>query len=225
MSKTASFLLVAVLWIGLAHFGNASILGWFQKQQEQWKKYFPGLSKPGNDTTNALAVSAPTGVPLMDDLDMQLFKGDAEYAVAAKCPHVTETLTYHCETACRRNITASDSANVFIVELLQDPKANSMGYVAMNHAKGEIAVAFRGSANVNDWLYNLDFKMERSDPIGPPDVMVHSGFKRAYLAVGQRMVDTLVKVSNEHPSYQILITGHSLGGGNSHPLWIIPSDM
>jgi predicted lipase len=87
-------------------------------------------------------------------------------------------------------------------------------YLAVRKAKQQIIVAFRGTANTENWLDNLKlFKApfpyaSRSQS----DIQVHAGFLETYRPLRARYFAALNSLKALFPSYTIIFTGHSLGG-------------
>ena len=78
----------------------------------------------------------------------------------------------------------------------------------------KIIISFRGSSNIHNWLDNIQF-----GHIYPyknyPEVSVDKGFYKAYSYVRDDINKFVQEQIISHPSYHILITGHSLGGALS----------
>lgn len=83
--------------------------------------------------------------------------------------------------------------------------------IAVNHQARRISVIFRGSSSWVDWYF--DFQAASTSFIG--GARVHRGFHRL-LYDDNRVFDKLrsyiEKELQQYPHYQILVTGHSLGG-------------
>lgn len=61
-------------------------------------------------------------------------------------------------------------------------------------------------------LLSLDFLPED----GPMGGQVHGGFKDCYESMPPEMMQTVETLNREHPTADIVYTGHSLGGGVAH---------
>ena len=81
------------------------------------------------------------------------------------------------------------------------------GYDVKNHA---IVIAFRGSVDFKNWLYNLD-TISTSYP-GCSGCSVHSGFYNAYKGVSSLVRAEVDRLLPLYSTAKLYITGHSLGG-------------
>ncbi|KAJ1750502.1 26S proteasome regulatory subunit rpn6 [Coemansia sp. RSA 989] len=90
----------------------------------------------------------------------------------------------------------------------------SVGYVAHNDYTRIIVVAFRGSADAEDWVQDSEFAF---DPWPPhlPGSMVHHGFLSAYQSVAPNVTNIVAQLAARYPSYKMVFTGHSLGGAET----------
>lgn len=85
---------------------------------------------------------------------------------------------------------------------------NVKGYVAYTPEKNWMVVAFRGTANVNDWIADMD-SAQISQGAG---VTVHAGFDGEYQSCYLSMFSLIDKVKLQCPNIRIFLIGHSLGG-------------
>nr|AFH77826.1 lipase 11 [Yarrowia lipolytica] len=100
----------------------------------------------------------------------------------------------------------------------QDPLDFSVsGFLAVDHKRKVFWHVFRGTATLNNGLTDLRIKRQpltswNTAKMDCPDCQVHVGFLQAYnLAYSEAkgaMDDTFAK----YPDYQVIVTGHSLGG-------------
>ena len=89
-----------------------------------------------------------------------------------------------------------------------------------------IVVIFRGTDGVKDWLTNAriiqvkfgneETNMKWSEPPGS-SAKVHRGFNQAFFSDGipEKINKVIDDILANHPDYQILVTGHSLGAALS----------
>lgn len=86
------------------------------------------------------------------------------------------------------------------------------GFVAVDHATKSIVISFRGSINLRNWVTNLDMLKEDFDVgDGTKGIQVHKGFLRYATAIGHKIFHEVRPLLAKH-SYNVTITGHSLGG-------------
>jgi hypothetical protein len=83
------------------------------------------------------------------------------------------------------------------------------GWFCLDQPNNRLAVAFRGTHFIRDWLEDFDFVPAPYAPIQGSGT-VHDGFQFVYLAVRENLIALLNKYSAGNDN--ILITGHSLGG-------------
>ncbi|ORX66606.1 alpha/beta-hydrolase, partial [Linderina pennispora] len=85
------------------------------------------------------------------------------------------------------------------------------GYVAYNDNNKEIVVGYRGSHSFFDWMTNLNFARSRW-PSNVSGSEVHTGFIKAYQATASAVNNAILTLADKYPAYNIVFTGHSLGG-------------
>jgi len=81
-------------------------------------------------------------------------------------------------------------------------------YTGYDAANKKIRVVFRGSANVSNWMANLN---TAQIPFGN-NGKVHSGFRTAYLQTRTKIIEKIQALQREHGNVGVQVTGHSLGG-------------
>lgn len=102
-----------------------------------------------------------------------------------------------------------------LVERVRDEVTGTDGMVVRDDRRKEIVVAFRGTSELMDAITDLLFVLV---PLQPPGLVrmgqarVHAGFLSAYNAVAPDVLRIVKTQLETHPSYQIIVTGHSLGG-------------
>eukprot|EP00189_Rhodosorus_marinus_P011853 CAMPEP_0184737668 /NCGR_PEP_ID=MMETSP0315-20130426/435_1 /TAXON_ID=101924 /ORGANISM="Rhodosorus marinus, Strain UTEX LB 2760" /LENGTH=619 /DNA_ID=CAMNT_0027204977 /DNA_START=54 /DNA_END=1913 /DNA_ORIENTATION=- len=98
-------------------------------------------------------------------------------------------------------------------------------YVAVDHSINSIVLSVKGTSNFNDFLTDLssdlhpivaklppshgegESKLKSASVVGG----VHRGFYQSAAHVLSGARDELLRLSDEHPGYDIFLTGHSLG--------------
>lgn len=86
--------------------------------------------------------------------------------------------------------------------------------MGIDPVRSEIVLAFRGTDSVRNLVVDLDFGTD--DCQGLPvssdaDCKVHSGFSGAWNQVQESVYSAIASVQVLHPSYSLVVTGHSLG--------------
>ncbi|KAF1833829.1 alpha/beta-hydrolase [Decorospora gaudefroyi] len=84
------------------------------------------------------------------------------------------------------------------------------GFVAVDHTNQLIVISFRGSTSIDTWRTNLDFGTTTTDICS--GCTAHRGFWQSWLDARDRVVSAVKQASAAFPTYQIAVTGHSLGG-------------
>jgi hypothetical protein len=91
----------------------------------------------------------------------------------------------------------------------EETSYDTQGYIGVMDSQQTIYVIFRGSTSITDWIDNLDAIL--TDYPYCKDCEVHKGFYDTELAAYDLIVNLLVPIMSKYPSYQLVITGHSLG--------------
>jgi len=87
------------------------------------------------------------------------------------------------------------------------------GYVARSDSKKQIIVAIRGTFSLENVLADIiAFQTPEGQIPNCPTCRVHDGFYLAWRAVETTIETTIANQIHDYPEYQLLITGHSLGG-------------
>ncbi len=123
------------------------------------------------------------------------------YAAATYCKANLEN--WNCGRPCNNGPKLSE------ITIIQNAADATFGYVGYNSATNEIVVAFRGSADIQNWITNLEFVQ-----CAYPSVYgakVHHGFYAAYLNMEGQMLSAIQNLRTKHASAGIDVTGHSLG--------------
>lgn len=92
---------------------------------------------------------------------------------------------------------------------IKDKLHDTHGYIGYQPITQSIAVAFRGSESVSNWLSDLNAVM--TDYPNCQGCQVHKGFYTAEQAVFLQVKNEVDRLLSKYPDYQVLVTGHSLG--------------
>jgi predicted lipase len=84
------------------------------------------------------------------------------------------------------------------------------GYVATDPKNKLVVVAFRGSASIDNWITDLDYKAASVDLCS--GCTAHRGFWQSWLDSRTDILAALKTLAKSHPDYKVVATGHSLGG-------------
>jgi hypothetical protein len=78
-----------------------------------------------------------------------------------------------------------------------------------------ISVAFRGSANITNWLEDFDFFGLVPYHDACPTCRVHEGFYQSWFSLARPVLQAVSDLHAESPKAEILVTGHSLGAAQA----------
>lgn len=96
-------------------------------------------------------------------------------------------------------------------DVLYDPKTDLQGYTGYLPSQNVIAVAFRGSSSLLNWID--DAEIVKTDYLTFPDCgcRVHSGFYRAARNLANATVSSVQGLLKKYGKVPVVVTGHSLG--------------
>ncbi|KAJ2793672.1 hypothetical protein H4R20_006473, partial [Coemansia guatemalensis] len=117
---------------------------------------------------------------------------------------------WNCVPSC----LAPETAGTVIDYTWHNNSPPSVGYIGHNDYTRIIIVAFRGTANAEDWIQDSEFSFDPW-PSHIPGAMVHHGFLNAYQSVSDKVKRSISQLAAKYPLYKIVFTGHSLGGAQS----------
>ncbi|AMD18678.1 HBL224Wp [Eremothecium sinecaudum] len=91
------------------------------------------------------------------------------------------------------------------------------GFVALDKTTKQILVTFRGSATVTDWIVDFDFELVPYQPLATgnqcPQCSVHHGIYEQFKIFHDEVLKAVTDLHNQHPDFELIVAGHSLGGG------------
>ncbi|ORX95287.1 alpha/beta-hydrolase [Basidiobolus meristosporus CBS 931.73] len=177
---------------------------------EQVAKERESKLRLGQQFLNGTWVSKPYNTTFIDPRVQKWLRLHANYAAAAYCFKFS-LLDWSCPDKCVGNMNVLQYFSSFL--------SGVAGYVGVDRDLRKIVVAFRGSLNLRNWIYNTDIiRLPLHYPGASPGVRVHGGFLKAYQGLknqvrqGMEKVFALITKDNEDVSdYQVIVTGHSLG--------------
>ncbi|QEU60770.1 hypothetical protein KDRO_D04650 [Kluyveromyces lactis] len=114
------------------------------------------------------------------------------------------------------------------VELIleADEQELGTGYVAVDHEREVVMLAFRGSSTRQDWfsdfeIYPTQYKpistkeykklVERGEISACHNCMIHKGFYRFIETLSKDFLQRVERIFKRYPDYNLVVTGHSLG--------------
>ncbi|CAG8980583.1 hypothetical protein HYALB_00002581, partial [Hymenoscyphus albidus] len=150
------------------------------------------------------------------DAVLDNFKLFANYTAASYCPNnqnsSADTLITCISTACT---LVEENKAVSLVEFGADnTAANIKGFVALDHAKSLVVVAFSGSgASIRNWLTDFNIIQTPFKIANCNDCYTHSGFGSGWAQRRTIVINAVKSALAANPTYSLIITGHSIGGG------------
>jgi hypothetical protein len=88
---------------------------------------------------------------------------------------------------------------------------DTTGFLAVDHQRHDLVLSIRGSKSESNWRTNKMFTLVKWPEICS-GCRAHRGFHQAYQAAKQQIVTQLKAAVGKYPDYQLIVTGHSLGG-------------
>ncbi|AAS53133.1 AER454Cp [Eremothecium gossypii ATCC 10895] len=93
--------------------------------------------------------------------------------------------------------------------------------IAINDTAKQISIIFRGSVTIQDWIVDFIFPGVPYQPLSGAgkctgDCFVHSGVYEQFKLAYNDIYSAFKPVHDAHPDYEVIITGHSLGGGYAY---------
>ena len=95
------------------------------------------------------------------------------------------------------------------VYTINDPAHDTQGYIGYTSSQNTIYISFRGSQSTKNWISNLDAVF--TDYPLCANCKVHKGFYTAEQNSIAQIISQVKTLKQQFPSYQIVVTGHSLG--------------
>ncbi|KAG5481967.1 hypothetical protein LSCM1_05683 [Leishmania martiniquensis] len=116
--------------------------------------------------------------------------------------------SWTCGPACR------NVSNFRVTTIMYDYEMDTSGFMGLDHANKQIVVAFRGANDIEKFL------REFSDTIVSYELRyicgrrcsVNLDFSHAFASLRDKTRSALLQLIRANPTYEVLVTGHSLGG-------------
>ncbi|CAG8607980.1 38382_t:CDS:2 [Gigaspora margarita] len=153
----------------------------------------------------------------LNDEELPDLKRFITYSGASYCPNSCNwTCGFYCDqipdTTVIKAIT-TDPVNW--IDIL-----GAYATITRNSKFKEVVVTFRGTANVGNAVKDIEVTQcpygfgSTTIPTSsqPGGVLVHLGFYTAFLTFQQQIRDVITESIKQYPDYNLVVTGHSLGG-------------
>lgn len=141
-------------------------------------------------------VSLNTSLPF----DMNDVKSALWLSAAAYCPRRMYKT---------RRFTAYSSGFV-VTDVFFNHRHDISGFVGYNERSKTISIVYRGTHSRRNWLFNIDESTIRYHSCN--DCEIHRGFWNTYHSIAHKSLRSVVQLHRLLPTYEIVATGHSLGG-------------
>ncbi|KAJ7915328.1 alpha/beta-hydrolase, partial [Mycena leptocephala] len=112
---------------------------------------------------------------------------------------------------------ASPNGNT-LVSTINNARTDTQGFIARDDNRKEIVVSMRGSTSAEDFVIDSEITLTPfvSPGVNPPaGSTAHTGFLSAWNSIASSVIATVKAQVAAHPGYQLVSTGHSLGGALS----------
>ena len=118
----------------------------------------------------------------------------------------------YCEKDKYLNMQLSGPAMGFkVTDVLYDSRTDLQGFIGIKSTS--IYIAFRGSSSILNWLDDFEVKKVPYTTFTECiNCKVHNGFFKAAANLKTQTLDAIYKLKFQYPNYDIIVTGHSLGG-------------
>jgi len=134
-----------------------------------------------------------------------------QYSAAAYCPGNNVPGPSTAITCSAGNCPLVQSAGAqSIVEFENVGLTDATGFVALDHTNQLIVISFRGSISIENWITDLTFAMVPWSLCA--GCAVHAGFIDSWNSAKSLVQGAIDGARATYPSYNIIATGHSLGG-------------
>jgi predicted lipase len=95
--------------------------------------------------------------------------------------------------------------------VIYDKKTDMQGFIGILPSKQSIYIVFRGSHSLLNWIYDLEIKQTQYLSYPECKCNVHTGFYNIVNHIKTNILKQLQNIIFQYPTYNIIITGHSLG--------------
>lgn len=136
-----------------------------------------------------------------------------QYAAAAYCPSNYNGTLSRLACSAGNCPEVQNAETQIVLPIGTTAVTDTAGYVAVDHTNQIIAVAFRGSESVRNFIADLTFSWSNIDTCD--GCRGYTGLWEAWSEVKDAVIQGVTAAQKANPSYRVLVTGHSLGGGIS----------
>ncbi|KAL2833185.1 mono and diacylglycerol lipase [Aspergillus pseudoustus] len=160
----------------------------------------------------ALVSAAPSPIRPRDISTNELsqFNFWVQYAAAAYCqPNYAGEASSKLSCVVGNCPAVEQAGASIFYSFSNSTPTDTAGYIAIDSTNQAIILAFRGSYSVRNWAADVTFTYE--DPGLCPGCQAETGFWNSWALVRDHVVEQLDHAIAQHPGYELVIVGHSLG--------------
>ncbi|KAL4861429.1 hypothetical protein BDV12DRAFT_191089 [Aspergillus spectabilis] len=134
----------------------------------------------------------------------------SQYAAVAGCDQNNNSTgsplscEYECSLVRGTNTTT-------LIEFQNESIVDTTGYIALDHTRALIILAFRGNVTKPNWKADFNFTLAAAPELCK-DCWVHQGFWGAWEQISPILIPVLSDAVSKNHVYSTVFVGHSLGG-------------
>eukprot|EP00475_Leptophrys_vorax_P006395 TRINITY_DN1395_c0_g1_i1.p1 TRINITY_DN1395_c0_g1~~TRINITY_DN1395_c0_g1_i1.p1 ORF type:complete len:311 (-),score=60.82 TRINITY_DN1395_c0_g1_i1:52-984(-) len=153
---------------------------------------------------NSMNITTLIPFPGFDVTDV---KNYVYYSYSSYCTF-TQIQDWDCD------FCVGDTQGFKTLHVSYDKPTDSVAVVGYHPTRQEIVISFRGTEplSIKNWIDDVEFIKTPLGFSGTGDANVHQGFLDAYKAHSADLVASVLGLIDEYPDYEVVVTGHSLGG-------------
>lgn len=102
------------------------------------------------------------------------------------------------------------------VYTIYDKDTDTEGYIGIHNENKQIWVVYRGTESTTNWLDDAHVLLVSAGYKGCSDCKLHKGFKECADNTQEFLLASIKTLVAKYPTYNIITTGHSLGGSVSN---------
>ncbi|KAI1469729.1 alpha/beta-hydrolase [Daldinia caldariorum] len=140
--------------------------------------------------------------------DVSILKFFSQYAGASYCNSEVDlgSIVTCAENTCP-DVTA---AGAKVVATFSGHLTDIQGFVATDDKNELIVVSIRGTHSIRNWIADLSFVPLPCHLVD--GCLMHTGFHVSWKEIEDKLLKGVAAAKKANPSYEIIFTGHSLGG-------------
>mmetsp|Transcript_10711 Transcript_10711/g.19844 ORF Transcript_10711/g.19844 Transcript_10711/m.19844 type:complete len:325 (+) Transcript_10711:41-1015(+) len=151
-------------------------------------------------------------VGVRDSYDENVAFAMVAYASAVTCPREQGLEDWTCKVCIQGSDPVPAPPPLSEVSVFRSQHGVNQGLVGVDSSNDSVIVAFRGSVDWRQWLFDMDIKLVKVyEKEGCRNCWAHQGFWEAFLSLKDEIVPYVRLLLSKHHYNKVRITGHSLG--------------